>query len=292
MCFFKIKISSTSYGCCSSESTNEAIKYVFTFFYYHYLKLGVVQTKSVFHLRFQESISLLRETRALFSEAHTPSAPHYSFLPPHVAHGFSLPIRRVGELFLHFLLPQQPSSSSHWQTDAGVCVFLHFGQWVFHNIESWAFYVPSYKTLSSFLVLLHLFQSLYKLSVQHCGRIGTLCVTRLFSSLQLSSCCGGHCTWAPDMCSISSSTGYPTRSSTGYPTHSSTGYPTRSSTGYPIFSSTEYPTRSSTEYPSRSSTGWPAHSSTGYPTHGSPLPSSNPICLLFTMLLRQYHSFS
>lgn len=54
----------------------------FTFFHYHYLKLGVVQTKSVFHLSFQESIFLLHETRALFSEAHTSSAPHYSLLPP------------------------------------------------------------------------------------------------------------------------------------------------------------------------------------------------------------------
>lgn len=182
--FLKKKNHPTSCGCCSSESTNEAIKYIF-----HFLPLSLLEIRGGsneicvwFEL---PRVNILHETRVFFSEAHTPSASRYSLLPP-LLPMVCLTTRRMGELFFYLLLPQQPSSFSRCQTDAGVCVFLPFGQWVFHNIESWAFCVSSYKTLSSptsspppFSVPLQAL--LPTVSSTHCGCLPTvedMCSTR------------------------------------------------------------------------------------------------------------------
>lgn len=98
----------------------------FTFFPYHYLKLGVVQMKSVFDLSFQESTYSMRHVSSSLKLTHLLLLVTAFYLP--CCPWF---VSRPGgweNCFFYLLLPQQPSSFSHCQTDAGVCVFLPFGQ--------------------------------------------------------------------------------------------------------------------------------------------------------------------
>lgn len=135
-CVFSQKKNSSHFLC--SVVQNQQMKQsnmFFTFFHYDYLK-------SMFHLSFQESISLLHGTCALFSEAHTPSAPHYSLLPPLLPMVSVSPPGRWENCFLvscHYNSPLLPLTVRQML----VSVSLPFVQWVFHNIESWVFCVPS-----------------------------------------------------------------------------------------------------------------------------------------------------
>lgn len=118
------------------------------FFHYYYLKLGVVQMKSVLHLR--QSFSYPSSNCKYFHSMRCVPSSWYSHtfsssLQPFasgVAHGFSLSTRKVGEIFLYLLLLQQPFSSRHCEPDTGFLTFC-------------AVSLSSYLTMSPLCSLLH-----------------------------------------------------------------------------------------------------------------------------------------
>lgn len=198
----------------------------FTFFPYHYLKLGVVQTKYVFDLSFQESTYSMRHVSSSLKLTHLlllvtafylPCCPWFVSRPGGWENCFFISCYHNSPL---------PSLAVRLMLVSVFSYLLGSESFIISNREPSVF--PPTKPFPLPLVLLHLFQFLYKLSFQP-----SLLLTAVAFLL-----------WR---------------------------------TCVPLAVPLErYPTRSST----------------GYPTHGSPLPSSSPTCLLVTMLLRQYHSFS
>lgn len=162
----------------------------FTFFPYHYLKLGVVQMKSVFDLSFQESTYSMRHVSSSLKLTHLlllvtafylPCCPWFVSRPGGWENCFFISCYHNSPL---------PSLAVRLMLVSVFSYLLGSESFIISNREPSVF--PPTKPFPLPLVLLHLFQFLYKLSFQHCGRTGTLCVTRLFYSLRLPSYCGGH----------------------------------------------------------------------------------------------------